>query len=298
MRLILRAISIIFTFFFAFGPAAPRPASARELPAFSISGYVSNSKDSSPVEGATISVNGRKAKKKTGRNGYYELKLKPGEYRLSFSKKGYRENGTVLSPADLDPRIPETQRNISLEPIEKSLKIKGRLIDRVSGDGVRAEMRVNDEIVFSSHDGAFECETFPGAARVTVRSAEHRPYDRKFSAEEAEALRAGIEIYLQRYTLFSTAEGVVLEKKSGKPVFEAVVEIDGKRALTDDLGGFSMRLDESGLKKLVCSRDGFKTIEKKVRVKAGRNKVKIYLDIKEKGLIEKLREKYEKEILD
>ncbi len=296
MRVKIFAVFLISLAFFA-APTRAAEAKSSDGFRFRLSGYVSSQKNSSPLEDVSVRVNGKKQKFKTATSGYYEMNLTAGDYKISFSKKGYKDGGFSLEPSDFV--LPETElsRNAALEPVEKSLKIRGRLIDRVSGEGVRAEMRVNDEIIISGHDGFFECETFPGAVSLKVYSKAHRAYAKTFKKNNIADLDKELEIFLQRYTLFSTAEGVVMEKKNSAPVYEAVVEIAGKRVLTDGQGRFSMQIDESGPQKLSCSRDGFEKVTKDIKLKAGRNKIKIYLNVKEKGLIEKLREKYEKEII-
>ncbi|OGM03982.1 MAG: hypothetical protein A2008_06995 [Candidatus Wallbacteria bacterium GWC2_49_35] len=296
MRVKFFAIFLISMAFFAAGAQAAYAKSSGGF-RFRLSGYVSCLKDSSPLDGVSIKLNGKKQKIKTAPSGYYEMNLTAGKYKISFSKNGYKDGGFSLESTDFEFPETEISRNAALEPVEKSLKVRGRLIDRVSGEGVRAEMRVNDEIIISGHDGYFECETFPGEVSLKVYSKAHRPYGKTFKKSNIYELDKELEIFLQRYTLFSTAEGVVMEKKNSAPVYEAVVEIAGKRVLTDDRGRFFMEINESGPQKLVCSRDGFEKVTKAIKLKAGRNKIKIYLNIKEKGLIEKLREKYEKEII-
>jgi uncharacterized membrane protein len=289
----------IFLISLAFFAARTQAADAKSSGGFRfrISGYVSSQKDSSPLEDVSIKVNGKKQKFKTSPSGYYEMILNAGEYKISFSKKGYKDGEFSLESSDFELPETEVSRNAALEPVEKCLKVRGRLIDRVSGEGVRAEMRVNDEIIISGHDGFFECATFPGDVSLKVYSKAHRPYGKTFKKSNICEPEKELEIFLQRYTLFSTAEGIVTEKKNSAPVYEAVVEIAGKRVLTDDRGRFFMEIDESGPQKLVCSRDGFEKVTKVIKLKAGRNKIKIYLNVKEKGLIEKFREKYEKEII-
>lgn len=297
MRVKFFAIILISLAIFASGKQAAADAKSSGGFRFRLSGYVSCLKDSSPLDGVSIKLNGKKQKIKTAASGYYEMNLTAGEYKISFSKKGYKDGEFSLESADFELPQTEISRNAALEPVEKSLKVRGRLIDRVSGEGVRAEMRVNDEIIISGHDGGFECETFPGEVSLKVYSKAHRPYGKTFKKSNISELDEELEIFLQRYTLFSTAEGVIMDKKNSAPVYEAVVEIAGKRVLTDDRGRFFMEINESGPQKLVCSRDGFEKITKVIKLKAGRNKIKIYLNVKEKGLIEKLREKYEKEII-
>jgi hypothetical protein len=263
---------------------------------FKISGYISCQKNAAPLDGVAIKINGKKKKAETI-GGYYELNLAAGAHKIIFSKKGFKDGELILDSGSFDRLQKKMTRNIELAPKEKLLNIKGRLIDRVSGEAVKAQLRINNEIVISDINGYFECETYPGEVKVKVYSKAHRPFQKTFSDGEIFAAAEGLEIFLQRYSLYSIIEGIVLEKKSKAPVYEAVVEIAGKRVLTDNYGGFKIDLNESGEQKLICSREGYKKISQNIKLKTGINKIKIHLDIKEKGLIQQLREKYEKEIL-
>jgi len=165
MRVKFFAIILISLAFFAAGARASEAKISGGF-RFRLSGFVSSLKDSTPLEGVSVKVNGKQQKFKTPPSGYYEMNLTAGEYKISFSKKGYKDGVLSLKSSDFELPQTEISRNAALEPVEKSLKVSGRLIDRVSGEGVRAEMRVNDEIVISGHDGCFECYTFPGEVGI------------------------------------------------------------------------------------------------------------------------------------
>ncbi|OQA77049.1 MAG: hypothetical protein BWY32_02662 [bacterium ADurb.Bin243] len=301
MKLKFRKLKLVIFIFFASVFAMPAFAGAKPSPpaTFKLCGYVSCQKTSAPIAKAEVKIRGKKKPLKTSDNGYYELNVAAGETIIVFSKKGYKDEELALSEADFEPLQREITRNAAMCPVEKKLKIRGRLIDRVSGSGVKAELRVNDEIAISNHDGYFDCETYDGAVDIKVYSKAHRPYSKTFKKGDIDFLKNDkeLEIFLQRYTFYSIVSGSVLEKKDKKPIYEAVVEIAGKRVLTDNYGNFEMQLDESGTQKLICSREGFEKISRQVKIKAGLNKIKIYMNVKEKGLIQQLREKYEKENL-
>ena len=263
---------------------------------FKISGYINCQKTSAPLDGVAIKINGKKKKAKTI-GAYYEFNLPPGTHKIIFSKKGFKDVELSINLDSFDRLQKKMTRNIELAPLEKLLSVKGRLIDRITDEAVKAQMRINDEIIFSDINGYFECETYPDEAVIKVYSKAHRPFKKTFKSGEILSSAEGLEIFLQRYSLYSTVKGIVLEKKSKAPIYEAVVEIAGRRVLTDNYGRFEIDINESGVQKLVCSCDGYKNINQNIKLKTGKNKIKIHLDIKEKGLIQQLREKYEKEML-
>jgi len=293
---------ILFTIILLFASAAETAANSVHTDKiiagdiFKICGYISCQKNAAPLDGTAITINGKKNKAKNI-GGYYELNLPAGNYKIVFSKKGYKPGELIIDLNSFDRLEKKMTRNMELAPIEKKMSVKGRLIDRVSGEAVKAQLRINDEIVISDINGYFECETFQGAAKVKVYSKAHRPFEKTFSDAEIYAANGGLEIFLQRYSLYSTIEGIALEKKSKAPIYEAVVEIAGKRVLTDNYGWFKIDLNESGVQKLICSHEDYKKISQNIKLKTGKNRIKIHLDIKEKGLIQQLREKYEKEML-
>lgn len=301
MKLKFRKLNLIIFIILAALSTLPAFASAGpgEPTNFKLCGYVSCQKTSAPIAKAEVKIRGKKKSIKTSANGYYEMDLAAGERIIVFSKKGFKDEELILTETDFDPLERKITRNAAMCPVEKSLKIRGRLIDRVSGSGVKAELRINEEIVISDNEGYFDCETHYGAVDIKVYSKAHRPYSKTFKKGDIDYFKSGkeLEIFLQRYTFYSTVSGSVLEKKEKKPIYEAVVEIAGKRVLTDNYGRFEMELDESGIQKLVCASEGFEKISRTIKIKAGRNKIKIYMNVKEKGLIQQLREKYEKENL-
>ncbi len=263
---------------------------------FKISGYIRCQKTEAPLDCVVIKINGKKKKARTI-GAYYEFNLPAGNHKITFSKKGFKDGDLYINSDSFDRLQKKMTRNMELAPIEKLQSVKGRLIDRITGEAVKAQMRINDEIIFSDINGYFECQTYAGGAEVKVYSKAHRPFEKTFKNGEISAAPEGLEIFLERYSLYSIVEGIVLEKKSKAPIYEAVVEISGKRVLTDNYGRFEIDLNETGVQKLICSREGYKKINQNIKLKTGKNKIKIHMYIKEKGLIQQLREKYEKEML-
>ncbi len=263
---------------------------------YKISGFVLSQKSSRAIEGVVLTKNGKKIKKRTGSSGYYELNLKSGDYKIIFTKKNFENYEMILRHSDFDVLQRSIVTNVEMVPIEKSLNVKGRVIDRNDGNGVKCEIRINDEIIFSDENGYFECRTYPGDIEIKIFSDSHREFKKKYKYSDFIHCKDGIELFLQKNTLFSFAEGLVLDKNNKMPIYEAIVEIAGKRVMTDNYGRFYIELNESGVKKFICMKEGYATIVKDINLKNGINRIKINLNVKEKSLLQMFKEKYEKEM--
>lgn len=265
---------------------------------FAVSGFICDMKSGDALDAVTIKIKGKKKTYKADKNGRYELLLDSGIYDMTFLKKAYlSRNVNIVLNKEAGAGL-KVYKNIELEPCEKGFKIKGKLIERVSGAPVRSEMRINDEIVFSDENGYFECSTQEGDISIKIYSKEHRAYKKVFSRKELEGRAQSLEIFLERYTFFSKAYGNIKNKKTKEPIYGAVIEIDGERCASDNLGYFEIDINKSGRKKIVCMHENFEKIIKFIKLKIGKNKITINMVPKEKSLLQAFKEKYEKEFLD
>lgn len=248
-----------------------------------LTGFIKSAQTLKPIKAAEVKV--KVNKKNTdiifNKSLEYKIKLKPGKNLIEISSRGYEDCTFEIDFASIINHENIKYKNIELTPEEqKNIKIK--LYDRITAAAIsNADIKIGKKS-FKCDDNGF-CEiTFSKEDErktLNIRSDGYKPYKTKIKTLERGSSTAGeiIPIYIDRYTFYNSICGVVAEQKTHEPIYGAIIELSGIRAISDAEGKFILESLKSGKSILKCSADGYESIEKKLDIAIKDNKILIYL---------------------
>ena len=230
----------------------------------SISGSVTDSKDGSPMAGATVSDGTRTAT--TDATGTYSIaNVPPGTYQVTASKSGYQSSSLTVSVLAGATAV----ANLSLSQIILLGSITGSVTDAKDGSPI-AGATVSDGTTTALTDGAgtYSINDVPAGSYQVVGSKVGYQSS-SLTVTVLSGPTAIANLALSQIIVTGNITGSVTDAKDASPMVGATVSDGTRTATTDATGTYSIANVPPGTYQVTASKSGYQSSSLTLSVLAG-----------------------------